>query len=105
MSGVQFVVGTRDFSLLRNLSTSSGTLLSVGIRGYFQESKVVVVQGWGSECMEQYQYSPYMPSCHGQGQLDFHNFYLSTPLLCDFTCVRHLQCRKVMEMNFDWEPS
>jgi hypothetical protein len=25
--------------------------------------------------------------------------------LCDFTDMRHLQCRKVMEMHFDWEPS
>jgi len=53
-------------------------LLSAGIRGHFQEGNVDVVQGWGSECMEQCQYSPYMPSRHGQGQLDFHNFYLST---------------------------
>jgi len=53
-------------------------LLSVGIRDYFQEGKVIVVQGWCSEFMEQCQYSSCMPSHHGQEQPDFHNFYLFT---------------------------
>jgi len=70
------IPGRDEIFLFSEISTPA--LLSVGIRGYFQEGKVVVVQGWCSECMEQCQYSSSMPSHHGQGKPYFHNFYLST---------------------------
>jgi hypothetical protein len=85
MSAVKLLIGARDFSQksLHQLWDPS-RLLSVGTKGYFQECKVVGVQGllfiwcWGSEWMERCWYSLYMPSRHGQGQLDFHNFSLPT---------------------------